>query len=255
MVTIAIDIGNSMTHVGVVDLSCYTCLCSTVFPINETGSKLFSSIKEMVNSVSLPVISKVAISSVVKKYYDLTYNILIKNSYDTFFVNVNQIKSLKINYKTPERLGTDRIANALAAVRYKKMPSVIISVGTAIVVDVISDNTFLGGFIIPGLRLQLEALNKFTDALPFVDFSKHLEYKIPPSSTEECIGAGVIEGTSCAINGLVERLCKELSFKPHIISTGGDWNLLKKFITFKYEENPKLTLVGTAAFLEEIGIV
>ncbi|MCX7725289.1 MAG: type III pantothenate kinase [Chitinispirillaceae bacterium] len=253
MVTIAIDIGNTRTHVGIIDLQYYRCISSTAFSVKETESRLISTIKDMIVSVNLPVISKVAISCVVRKYYDISYNILLKNSYEPFFVDVKQIKSLKVNYKIPEKIGTDRIANALAAVRYKKMPSILISIGTAIVIDVISDNTFLGGFIMPGLRLQLEALNNSTDLLPLVNFSEQLNYTIPPSSTEECIGGGVIEGTAYAINGLVKRLCDKLSFKPYIISTGGDWYLLKKFISFNYEEIPELTLVGTASFLEEIG--
>lgn len=256
MVTIAIDIGNSRTHIGLVDLHSYKCISSKAFSLSETENKLLLTINEMISCVNLPIGPQVAISSVVKRYYEIISNLLANTSYKPFFVNVNQLKSLKINYKTPDQLGSDRISNALAAVRYKKMPCILISVGTAIVIDVIYDNTFLGGFIFPGIRLQFKSLNSFTDALPLVNIDEQLKYPLLlPSSTEECIKVGVIEGTAYAINGIVEKLCKTLSSPPFIISTGGDWHFLKNFINFKYEEIPEITLVGTASFLEEIGEV
>jgi type III pantothenate kinase len=90
---------------------------------------------------------------------------------------------------------------------------VIVDVGTAITVDLISaDGAFLGGAILPGIQMAARALHHFTDLLPLVDVS---ELAVPPpalgDATESAMKSGLFWGAVGAIRQLIEQLCETAS--------------------------------------------
>jgi len=131
-----------------------------------------------------------------------------------------------------------------------KCPLIIVDFGTAITFDVVSQHgNYLGGLIVPGLRIALEALNKRTAQLPKTSFSK------PPNvigkSTVESIQSGAYYGNIHMISGLIESIKKDLSARISVaekdikvIATGGDGQSLSQAIASIDVTLPDLTLRG-----------
>jgi type III pantothenate kinase len=160
----------------------------------------------------------------------------------------------------PQRVGVDRLLNALAAYRLKKGAVVVVDVGTAITVDAVSGKgEFLGGAIAAGLRLASSSLAEKTSFLPFVEVNK-------PSSaigqnTQEAIKSGVFWGTVGLVDALVNRVLKELDEDASVVTTGGDAALIAPHSELIAEVFPQLTLEGlrftlsdNAPFLQKRGI-
>lgn len=135
---------------------------------------------------------------------------------------------LKILLDNPAQLGSDRVADAVAAINEYPCPIIMVDMGTATTISVIDrDKNFLGGMIIPGLRVSLDSLTMRTSQLPKISLDP--PKKIIGSNTIDCMKSGIIYSTASSIDGVVERIEEELGEKCTIISTGG---LSKAIIPF-----------------------
>lgn len=127
---------------------------------------------------------------------------------------------LKILLDNPAQLGSDRVADAVAAINNYPVPLIIVDMGTATTISVIDhDKNFLGGMILPGLRASLDSLTNRTSQLPNISLVP--PKKIIGSNTIDCMKSGVINGTASSIDGIIDRIEDELGEKCTIISTGG----------------------------------
>jgi type III pantothenate kinase len=130
---------------------------------------------------------------------------------------------LKIGYRNPLEVGADRIANAIAAThRHPDRNLIIVDLGTATTIDVVrAGRDFLGGIILPGLRIQMEALEKNTARLPNVEIVPAAE--LVGRSTIECIQSGLYFGNRAALDGLTRQIRERvLPGQPALtIATGG----------------------------------
>ena len=157
---------------------------------------------------------------------------------------------LPIDLKDPKEIGIDRLLGALAADRLRppERPAVIIDLGSAITVDVVSaKGHFTGGAILPGLRMSARALHQFTDQLPDVPMSR-LE-QAPPligTSTDEAIASGLFWGAVGAIRSLVEQLNKQMREEPFVVLTGGAAASVVEAIGQDVHFEPNLVLSGMA---------
>lgn len=151
---------------------------------------------------------------------------------------------VKIALANPEEAGADRIANACAAFMLYERPCIVVDFGTATSFDIVNEKgEFIGGVIAPGLNLQMKVLNKFTSKLPKIDVA--VANKAIGSSTSEAILSGVIRGSACLIDGLVEQCEKELGSKAVLIATGGYSGLIANYLKRPFDFiNPTLTLEG-----------
>ena len=139
--------------------------------------------------------------------------------------------------------GMDRIANAVYAKKNCSLPAIIVDVGTAITLDVVSkEGTFIGGVIMPGINMALEALSEKTSKLPKIEPKE--SKKAIGDDTESCILSGVIRGNACAIDGLAVQIEQELGENVQIILTGGQAELVSNYMGRKAEINKNLTLEG-----------
>ena len=127
---------------------------------------------------------------------------------------------LKILLDNPAQLGSDRVADAVAAVNNYQAPIIIVDMGTATTISVIDhDKNFLGGMILPGLRASLDSLTNRTSQLPNISLVP--PKKIIGSNTIDCMKSGIINGTASSIDGIIDRIEDELGEKCTVISTGG----------------------------------
>lgn len=151
---------------------------------------------------------------------------------------------VKIAISEPKEAGADRIANACGAFMLYNRPCIVVDFGTATSFDIINQKgEFIGGVITPGLNLQMKVLNTFTSKLPKIDVA--VSNKAIGNNTSEAILSGVIRGTACMIDGLVEQCEKELGSKATLIATGGYSGLISSYLKRPFDFiNPTLTLEG-----------
>ena len=128
---------------------------------------------------------------------------------------------INIKYENPRELGSDRIANAVAAYELYGGPCITIDFGTATSFGVISEKgEFLGGAICPGLKLAADALTERAAKLPRFELTK--PESVIGRSTVTNMQAGIVYGYIGQVKYLVERMKQELN-APHakVIATGG----------------------------------
>jgi len=141
------------------------------------------------------------------------------------FVGLKDIP-LRIHYKTPNSLGVDRVVTAYGGKLFYGKNLVLVSAGTALVVDLLLKGEFMGGFITLGISRKLKALSEGTEGIP--PFSP-LDKELPiGSSTEECVAGGVVEEALYFVKGLKERWEKLYGIDLKVVITGGEGALLSK---------------------------
>lgn len=142
----------------------------------------------------------------------------------------------------PKELGADRIVNSLGAYSKFGGPAIAVDVGTATTFDVVSESgEYLGGAIAPGLQVSARALYERTARLLLVELA-------PPRSpvgknTVEALQSGLVYGHAAMIDGMVERLAKEIG-QPTVVITGGLAPVLIGECRTVDHHEPWLTLEG-----------
>lgn len=163
----------------------------------------------------------------------------------TRFVRFSHATPLPIGmkYETPETLGLDRIANAVAAhAQFPHNHVLSIQAGTCLVMDfVTADGAYLGGSISPGIEMRFKALNMLTERLPKVE--KRIPENFIGKSTEESILSGVLFGISDEINCAIERYQRQYG-EIKVILTGGNSNDVLNSINFTIFATSNFVLKG-----------
>lgn len=127
---------------------------------------------------------------------------------------------LNIKIDNPAQLGADLVANAVAGVNYYPVPQIIIDMGTATTLSVVDDKKqYIGGMILPGPRISLDALTSRASQLSGISLEapKHIIGK----NTIECMKSGIVYSNAAAMDGMIERIEEEMGSKATVIATGG----------------------------------
>jgi type III pantothenate kinase len=155
----------------------------------------------------------------------------------------------------PLTVGADRIMNTLAASRLFHQDTIVVDFGTATTFDCITgDGRFIGGVIMPGIRTASDDLIRKTAKLPATELTP------PPHvigrRTEDCIRAGVLWGTTDAVDGLIARIRAEWpgGSTPRVIATGGLAALIAPLSKTIESVHPDLTLVGLRFAAQALGL-
>lgn len=159
---------------------------------------------------------------------------------------------IAIDVDVPERVGTDRLLNAIAANRLRQptQGAIVVDSGTATTVDLISrTGAFCGGAILPGLLLSARALHEYTSVLPFVPMPQAGD-PAPPSvgrNTESAIVSGICWGHVGAVNSLIAAFSHDSrlgSETPLILVTGGAGSWLAEWLVPSARHCPHLAFQG-----------
>ncbi len=217
-----VDIGNSSTDVALW-LDDAISIRETFEPENVAGAVTFMESFRRQNS---ELLSAVVVASVVPK----TFEALRALVGDRLLLAAMQVGRqvpwpIPVEIPHPEKVGADRICAAAAAFEAKKEPCIIVDIGSAITIDLVDgEGAFVGGAILPGLRMQTQALHHFTALLPDVDLAPPRE-RIG-ADTQEAIRVGVHYGTAGAIRNVVEVFSERIGRWPPVVATGGGAALL-----------------------------
>ncbi len=226
----AIDIGNTFTKIALFENGA---LIEKYEVLSDNDSEVLDLLKAMDFTHSIASGSG-NISKKIRTY-------LAKRGYFSELTKETKLP-FKVSYKTPETLGTDRIAAIAGAMNEQKgHDALVITAGTCITYNLLVDNSFLGGGISPGLIMRFAALNQFTDKLPLVE-NRSFD-QLVGASTEESILSGVRNGILAETEGIIERYNKEYEALKVLI-TGGDSEFFESRLKNKIFADPNLILKG-----------
>lgn len=128
---------------------------------------------------------------------------------------------LNIRIDDPAQLGSDMVADAVAALQRYTPPIIIFDMGTATSISVLdAEGTFRGGAIMPGVRVALDALSAGAAQLPQIELA--VPSAVIGSNTVSCMQSGAIFGTASMVDGMVARIEEELGQKASVVVTGGN---------------------------------
>jgi len=154
---------------------------------------------------------------------------------------------IKILYKTPETLGTDRVALAVAADRiFQGAPTLVIGAGTCITYNFTDQGNFHGGAISPGITMRFEAMNHYTARLPYIDWAPyqgHTYEGLIGADTQDSMVSGVLNGVIHEIDGTIEQYRQRYSGLK-VTVTGGDMGFLVKNLKNDIFARPDMVLEG-----------
>lgn len=127
---------------------------------------------------------------------------------------------MSILYDNPREVGADRIVNAVAAYERYRVATIIVDFGTATTFDYVTQaGEYLGGAIVPGVGISLDALFHKTAKLYRVALVK--PPKIVGRNTVNAIQSGIYYGYTALVDGMVERIRRESGSPARVIATGG----------------------------------
>jgi len=161
------------------------------------------------------------------------------------------IVPIKNRYKKPHQVGQDRLVNALAAVRKYGRPVIVVDFGTALTFDVISrKGEYLGGVIVPGVEIALEALIQQASLLPRVSLVKPAA--LLGRETSSSMRSGLVYGYSFLVEGILKELKRTLKVRTQAIATGGAASLICRHCPSINKVDQNLTLEGLKIIYENI---
>jgi type III pantothenate kinase len=150
---------------------------------------------------------------------------------------------LAIRYDNPREVGADRIVNAVAAFSAVQGPCIVVDFGTATTFDCISGSgEYLGGAIVPGIGIALDALVTRAAKLPRVEIAR--PRNVIGRNTEESMQSGILYGYVSLVDGLVDRLTAQMGGKAKVIATGGLAGAIASESRTIESVDPNLTLDG-----------
>lgn len=226
---LAIDIGNTNLVIGCFRDDKILFKARIATDRTRTSDQYGVEIKNMLEAygVDRSDIKDCIISSVVPPVFNSVRTGVIKIiGKQPIVVGPGLKTGLNIHVDVPSQVGSDRIVIAVAALAEYKAPLLLMDLGTATTIEAVEpDNVYMGGVIIPGVRVSLDALTSRAAQLPGISLDQPKQ--VIGKNTVDCMRSGMMYGTAAMIDGLVERMEEELGHRCTLIATGG----LAQFIT------------------------
>ena len=150
---------------------------------------------------------------------------------------------LNILMDNPGQVGSDLIVNAVAGLQYYGAPIIMIDMGTATTISVVDEKkNYIGGMILPGVKVSLDSLVNRTSQLPRI--SLEAPKKVIGKNTIDCMKSGIIMGQAACIDGMIERIFEELGYEAAVVATGGLAGSIVPHCKRKVIHDNELTLKG-----------
>jgi len=220
---LALDVGNTNITVGCIDsgeirhvfrISTNVARSADEYAVQINGLLEFHGIKRA--GLEGGIISSV-VPPLTSTFRDATIRLA---GVRPIIVGAGVKTGLNILIDDPAQLGADMVATAVGALSLYTLPAIIVDLGTATKMFVLNEKgSFLGGAILTGVTLSMNALAAGTSQLPRIPIEAPT--KSISSNTIDCIKSGIILGTASAIDGMIERFEEELGQKAAVIATGG----------------------------------
>lgn len=247
---LAVDVGNTNLVLGVFDLSkgndapaVHSWRLATTR--ERTADEYGLATVELMRHVNLDIaeIRNVVIANVVPPLHPVL-DAWVRRYFATepLWIEPGIKTGLKILIDNPNELGADRIVNVVAGLERYGAPLIAIDFGTATTFDVVNERReYLGGIILPGVKIAAEALFQRASRLPRVEIAR--PERLIGKNTVQAMQSGLYYGYVGQVDGILERLLKEQP-QAHIVATGGLAKVLALESRFIHHTDPELTLDG-----------
>lgn len=253
---LAVDVGNSNIVIGGIEGDDIRFEARLRTDSTKTSDEYCIDLKMIleVYKVSADQVEGAIIASVVPQVLNSIKTALKKlTGLDALVVGPGLKTGLNIKIENPAQTGADLVVGCVAALREHKPPMIVIDMGTATTMIALDKTgAFIGGCISPGVKISMDALTERTALLPGLQLDQ--PKKAIGRNTIDCMRSGIMLGTACMIDGMVERMEAELGQKTTVVATGGiakfvlpmcrtnilyDKDLLLKGLAILYGENAK----------------
>ena len=234
------DIGNSETKVYLVN-SKNKIIRNINFSSKKINDKILNQkFKYLIKD--LKSIKKVLFCSVVPKSFNLIKKFLSKNlkkkCYEVKELKLRSLIKIRVNFK---QVGSDRLTNAISLLNNKDN-FIILDLGTATTFDVITQKTYSGGIIAPGIKISLNTLSDNATLIPKINLKKIK--KVIGIDTISAVRSGFFWGYAGLIDNIVNLIKKETGKSFKLVITGGFSDLFKNSIKTKLKQNKDITIKG-----------
>ena len=254
---LAIDIGNSNVVIGCLNENNETIKqFRMVTDLKKTDDEYASGMKTILdyNGVNCDEFEGAIICSVVPPLTEIFRNaVKTITGHRALVVGAGIKTGLNIMIEEPATLGSDLVAVSVGAMVDYPLPVIVLDMGTATTITVVDKgNKFLGGAIVPGVALSINALSSGTSLLQKVPIDAPKQCIC--TTTKECMQSGAVYGNAAMIDGMVERFEQELGTEATVVATGGiaskitpyckrhviyDENLLLRGLGIIYKKNKR----------------
>ena len=253
---LAVDIGNSNIVIGGVEGNDILFEARLRTDATKTSDEYCIDVKMIleVYEVSPKAVEGAIISSVVPQVLNSIKTAIKKlTGKDALVVGPGLKTGLNIKIENPAQTGADLVVGCVAALRQHKPPMIVIDMGTATTMIVLDKTgAFIGGCIAPGVKISMDALTSRTALLPGLQLDQ--PKKAIGRNTIDCMRSGIMMGSACMLDGMVQRMEEELGEKTTVVVTGGiarfvipmcrtpmiyDKDLLLKGLVTLYRENTR----------------
>lgn len=250
---LAIDVGNTHVVLGSIENGECASLARLATDPQKTDSEYAVLMRDVLGlcGKTLEELEGCIISSVVPPVTVLlqgAYRILCGK--EAVVVGAGIKTGLDIRIDDPATLGADLVVGAVGALALTEAPLIVIDMGTATTLFAVGPkNTFLGGAIMPGVKLSINALAGGTSLLSQVNIVA--PEKAIGTNTEDCILSGVVIGHAAMMDGMIDRMEQELGQPCKIIATGGLSSVVAPYCRHEIQLEPELLLKGLAVLWEK----
>ncbi|QNL45585.1 type III pantothenate kinase [Oscillibacter hominis] len=229
---LAIDIGNSTTSIGLFDqLKELRFLASLDTDSKKTADQISVDLMNLFTlyHYSVSDVTGAIFCSVVPPMNFMMEKALARLlGKPPMMVGPGVRTGLNIRMEIHSQLGADIVADAVSALAKYPVPAVVIDMGTATTIGLISaDRTYQGGLLLPGVRISLDALSDHAAQLP--DISLQHPKSLIGKNTEDCMRSGIVYGTAAMIDGIVQRIEEQLGQPVTVVATGGNAPVIVRY--------------------------
>ena len=220
---LAVDIGNSNIVIGCVEEDRILFEARLRTDATKTSDEYCIDVKMLLDvyEVSPRQVEGAIISSVVPQVMNSVKTALKKLcGVEPLVVGPGLKTGLNIKIENPAQTGADLVVGCVAALREHKPPMIVIDMGTATTMIALDETgAFIGGCIAPGVKISMDALTGRTALLPGLQLDT--PKKAIGRNTIDCMRSGIMMGSACMLDGMVQRMEEELGAKATVVVTGG----------------------------------
>jgi len=245
------DVGNSNTVLGIYENDQMITNWRIATDYNRSADEIGILVNQLFKyeNLSLDDVEDVIISSVVPHVmYSLQHMSKKYCKREAIIIGPGIKTGMNIKYDNPRQVGSDRIVNAVAGFHKYGGPIIIVDFGTATTFCAINEKCeYLGGAILPGIKISADALYERAAKLTRVELIK--PEQVICKNTTQSIQAGIIYGYAGSVDYIVKRMKVELGREDaRVIATGG-------FSTLIASESEMIETVDKYLTLDGLNII
>ena len=250
---LTIDVGNSNIDLGAIQEDQIAFEARLRTDATKTSDEYCIDLKMILDvyHVKAEEIEGAIIASVVPQVLNSMKTAVIKLTGKSPLVVGPGLKTgLNIAIDNPSQAGADLVVGCVAALREHKAPMIIIDMGTATTMIVVDKNAaMIGGCIMPGVKISMDALTDRTALLPGLQLDQ--PKKAIGRNTIDCMRSGLMMGAACMIDGMIDRMEEELGYKTTVIATGGIAKFVLPMCRHEIVYDKDLLVKGLAALYRD----